>query len=157
VTSKFHDSLTAGHPRIAKTTTKICKYYWWPGIWDFVVTYIKGCATCQMNKVNTNLTKPPVYLITPVSGTLPFQTIALDFIMKLPESLGNDTILTIMDHDCFKASIFVPCKEAIDSEGVAKLYVQHVVPHYGLPKKIISDTSEKINFSYYILFLLFWG
>jgi len=41
VTSKFHNSLTAGHPRIAKTTAKICKYYWWPGIWDFVATYIK--------------------------------------------------------------------------------------------------------------------
>jgi len=32
VTSKFHDALTAGHPGIAKTTTEICKYYWWPGI-----------------------------------------------------------------------------------------------------------------------------
>jgi len=45
----------------------------------------------------------------------------------------------ITDHDCSKASIFILCKEAIDSEGVAKLYLQHVVPHYGLPKKIISD------------------
>jgi len=32
VTSKFHDALTARHPRIAKTTLEICKYYWWPGI-----------------------------------------------------------------------------------------------------------------------------
>jgi len=139
VTSKFHDALTAGHPGIAKTTTKICKYYWWPGIQDFITAYIKGCATCQMNKVNTNPMKLPIYPITAVPDALPFQTIALDFITKLPESLGNDTILTIMDHDCSKASIFIPCKEAIDSEGVAKLYVQHVVPHYGLPKKIILD------------------
>jgi len=139
VTSKFHDALMAGHPGIAKTTTEICKYYWWPGIRDFVMGYIKGCTTCQMNKVNTNPSKPLVYPITPVPDALPFQTIALDFITKLPESLGNDTILTITDHDCSKASIFIPCKEAIDSEGVAKLYVQHVIPHYGLPKKIISD------------------
>jgi len=139
VTSKFHDALMAGHPEIAKTTTEICKYYWWPGIRDFVTAYIKGCTTCQMNKVNTNPIKPPIYPITAVPDALPFQTITLNFITKLPESLGNDTILTIMDHDCSKASIFIPCKEAIDSEGVAKLYVQHMVPHYGLPKKIISD------------------
>src|SRR6267142_795795 len=126
VTSKFHDTLTAGHPGIAKTMTEICKYYWWPGIRDFVTEYIKGCATCQMNKVNTHPTKPPLYPITAVPDALPFQTIALDFITKLPESLGNDTILTITDHDCSKASIFIPCKEAIDSEGVAKLYMQHV-------------------------------
>jgi len=92
-----------------------------------------------MNKVNTNPSKPPIYPITPTPDALLFQTIALDFITKLPESLGNDTILMITDHDCSKASIFILCKEAIDSEGVAKLYLQHVVPHYGLPKKIISD------------------
>jgi len=123
VTSKFHDALSARHPGIAKTTTEICKYYWWPGIRDFVTEYIKGCATCQMNKVNTNPSKPPVYLIIPAPDALPFQTIALDFITKLPESLGNNTILMITDHDCSKASIFIPCKEAIDSEGVAKLYL----------------------------------
>jgi len=98
-----------------------------------------------MNKVNTNPTKPPVYPITTVPDTLPFQTITLNFITKLPESLGNDTILTIMDHDCSKASIFIPCKEAIDSEGVAKLYVQHMVCHYGLPKKIISDRDTQFT------------
>ena len=139
VISKFHDALMARHPGIAKTTSEICKYYWWLGIQDFIMEYIKGCATCQMNKVNTNPTKPPIYPITPAPDALPFQTITLDFITKLPESLGNDTILIITDHDCSKASIFIPCKEAIDSEGVAKLYVQHMVPHYSLPKKIISD------------------
>src|SRR6266850_11035 len=139
VTSEFHNTLMAGHPGIAKTTSEICKYYWWLGIQDFITEYIKGCTTCQMNKVNTNPLKPPIYPITPAPDALPFQTIALDFITKLPESLGNNTILTITDHDCSKASIFILCKEAIDSEGVAKLYVQHMVPHYSLPKKIISD------------------
>src|SRR6267142_958018 len=98
-----------------------------------------------MNKVNTNPTKPPVYLITAVPNALPFQTIALDFITKLPESLGNDTILTITDHDCSKASIFIPCKEAIDSEGVAKLYVQYVFPHYSIPQKIILDRDTRFT------------
>jgi len=145
VTSKFHDALMASHPGIAKTTSEICKYYWWPGIQDFVTEYIKGCAMCQMNKVNTNPSKPPVYLIKPVPDALPFQTITLDFITKLPESLGNNTILTITDHDCSKASIFIPCKEAINSEGMAKLYMQHMIPHYGLPKKIISDRDMRFT------------
>jgi hypothetical protein len=139
VVSLFHDSIAAGHPEIAKTTEQITKYYWWPGMRDFITQYVKGCATCQMNKVNTNPTKPAVYPITPAPDALPFQTIALDFIMKLPKSQGYDTILTITDHNCSKASIFIPCKEAIDSEGVAKAYAQHVIPHYGIPRKVISD------------------
>jgi len=96
--------------------------------------YIEGCATCQMNKVNTNPTKPLLYPITPAPDALSFQTIVLNFITKLPESHRNNTILTIINHDCSKASIFIPCKEAIDSEGIAKLYMQHIIPHYASAK-----------------------
>jgi hypothetical protein len=65
--------------------------------------------------------------------------VALDFIVKLPESNEYNTILMITDHDCLKAAFFILCNETIDSEGITKLYTCHVVPHYGLSKKIISD------------------
>jgi len=52
----FHSSLTAGHPRIAKTIQLIQPFYWWPRMKDFVTNYVKGCATCQMNKINTHPT-----------------------------------------------------------------------------------------------------
>jgi hypothetical protein len=48
-------------------------------------------------------------------------------------------ILTITDTNCSKASIFLPCSETINSEGVALLYTSHIVPHYGIPCKVISD------------------
>jgi len=63
----------------------------------------------------------------------------MDFITKLPQSGGFDTILMITDTDCSKASIFIPCHKTIDSEGVALLYLNHVIPHYGIPHKIILD------------------
>jgi hypothetical protein len=74
---------------------------------------------------------------------LPFQTIALDFIVKLPLSNGFDSILTITDHDCSKAAIFIPCNETISAEGVAALYLCNVFPRYGLPLKIISDRDPQ--------------
>jgi len=139
VTSLFHDQITAGHPGIAKTLQLLMPYYWWPNMKTFVTEYIRSCATCQMNKVNMHPTYPPLSPITPEENARPFETITMDFIMKLP-SLGEyNTILTITDTDCSKASIFLPCKEAIDLEGVAQLYMTHVLPHYGIPKKIISD------------------
>jgi Integrase zinc binding domain len=145
VLTLFHDSAMAGHPGISNTIAAITPYYWWPGMHDFITEYVKGCVTCQMNKVNTHPTKPPLYPITPVAEARPFQTIALDFIVKLPELNGYDTILTITDHDCSKAALFIPCNETIDSEGVAKLYASHVVPHYGLPWKIISDRDPRFT------------
>jgi hypothetical protein len=72
----------------------------------------------------------------------------MDFITKLPLSGGYNTILTITDTDCSKASIFIPCQEAIDSEGVAQLFLTHIIPHYGLPKKIISDQDPHITSKY---------
>ena len=36
----FHNSNTAGHPRILKTTALIGHEYWWPQMKQFVVKYI---------------------------------------------------------------------------------------------------------------------
>jgi hypothetical protein len=69
----------------------------------------------------------------------PFETVALDFIVKLPVSQGYDSILTITDQGCTKAAIFVPCNEDITAEETAALYIKHVFAHFGLPTKIISD------------------
>jgi len=145
VTSLFHDQLTAGHPGISKTLQLILPYYWWPNMKAFITEYIRGCTTCQMNKVNTHPSHPPLLPITPVENAHPFETIAMDFITKLLPSGGYNTILTITDTDCTKASMFLPCKEAIDSEGVMQLYLTHILPHYGLPKKIISDRDPRFT------------
>jgi len=88
VISLFHNSTTAGHPGISKTLALMKPYYWWPNMKNFVTEYIKGCATCQMTKVNTQPTRPPLFPITSEINTLPFQTISLDFIVKLPISDG---------------------------------------------------------------------
>src|SRR6266702_2657885 len=74
---------------------------------------------------------------------MPFETIALDFITKLPTSQGYDSILTIMDHDCTKAAVFIPCKESITAEGVAGVTIQHLFPRFGLPLKVISDRDPR--------------
>jgi len=145
VITLFHDHKASGHPGITKTLQLISPYYWWPNMKAFIMEYIRGCATCQMSKVNTNPGHPPLFPITPAENTLPFETIAMDFITKLPPSGGHDTILTITDTDCSKASIFIPCKEAINSEGVAQLLLIHMVPHYGVSKKIISDRDTRFT------------
>src|SRR5882672_10708911 len=54
VISLFHDTTTAGHPGITKTLALTRQYYWWPNMKNYATEYIKGCATCQMSKINTN-------------------------------------------------------------------------------------------------------
>ena len=130
---------------MTKTVWLVTQDFWWPNAKDDISAYVQGCATCQANKNFPGNPKPPLFPIKTVPNALPFETIALDFITKLPESEGHDTILTITDHDCSKASFFIPCKETIDAEGVAALYAKTVLPHYGLPRRVISDRDPRFT------------
>jgi hypothetical protein len=69
----------------------------------------------------------------------PFSHIAMDLITGLPKSQGYDAILTIVDHSCSRAAIFLPCFMTITSAGIAQLYLEHLYHWFGLPQKIISD------------------
>ena len=76
---------------------------------------------------------------------MPFQTVAMDLITNLPPSRGNDAILTIVDHGCTRAALFLPCKTTISGEGVAVLYHENVYRWFGLPNKIISDRDPRFT------------
>ena len=65
--------------------------------------------------------------------------IAIDWITKLPQSNGYDSIMMVTDHDCTKAMIFIPYKETMGMEEMVEQYTRNIVVHYGLPNKIISD------------------
>src|SRR6266702_2660852 len=65
------------------------------------------------NKINTHHQKPHLYPITTDPDAQPFEVVTMDFITKLPTSRGYDSILTITDHDCTKAALFIPCNETV--------------------------------------------
>ena len=48
-----HDVPVYGHPGINKTHQLVSRRYWWPNMQQDVKDYIRGCAECQRNKVNT--------------------------------------------------------------------------------------------------------
>ncbi len=127
VIHSFHNKPSTRHPGISNTYRLARWDTWWPNMKQNIKQYVKGCATCQANKVNTGPLKPAMILIT-LEHTLPFQTVAMDFITKLPQSRKYNTILTIMDHDCSKAAIFIPCQEAISMEEVTRLLLKYLYP-----------------------------
>ena len=108
-------------------------------MWQDIMDYVKGCADCQRNKANNQTRKVTLCPIFAKPGALPFETISMDFIIKLPLSNGYNSILTITDHDCTKAMILVPCNKSITAEGVSKLYLEHVFKCMRLPQTFIHD------------------
>jgi transposase InsO family protein len=72
----------------------------------------------------------------------------MDLITGLPPKRGQDAILTIVDHGCSRAALFLPCSTNITGPGIAQLYLDHIYPWYGLPRKIISDRDPRFTLSF---------
>jgi len=140
-----HDHVTAGHPGQDETIRKMKEIYQWPGMNAWIANYIKGCAICQQNKILMHQKKTPLYSITVPENAKPFQQIAMDLITKLPLRNGKDAILTIMDHGCSRAVVFLPCSTNITGPGIAQLYLEHMYRWFGLPQKMISDRNPRFT------------
>ncbi|QRV79674.1 Retrotransposable element Tf2 protein [Ceratobasidium sp. AG-Ba] len=74
----------------------------------------------------------------------PWEDIAYDFIVKLPESQGMDSILVVIDRFSRQAH-FIPCLESTNAEGVADLFIKEVWKLHGLPKTTVSDRGPTFN------------
>ena len=119
----WHDHPTTGHPGRDETTRWVTQYYHWPNACAWIADYIKGCAICQQMKNLTHRAKTPPYCINVPTNPQPFAQIAMDLITGLPLSKGYDVILTIVDHGCSRATLFLPCKTMISGPQIAKLYL----------------------------------
>jgi hypothetical protein len=135
----WHEGSINGHPGRDETIRRINKEYFWPGARTWITEYIKGCATCQQNKNLTHCIKTPLFRIPSSINAKLFSHIAMDLITGLPKSQGYNAILTIVDHGCSWAAIFLPCSTTITGASITQLYLEHLFHWFGLPQKIISD------------------
>jgi hypothetical protein len=59
----IHDHPIARHPEWDETLRKTQERYYWPGMKEWIMEYVKGCTICQQNKVLTHCKIMPVYQI----------------------------------------------------------------------------------------------
>ncbi len=142
---EIHDPPTGGHPGISNTWKLVSQHYEGPRLRQFVEQYVKGCAKCQENKVITHMKRAPLFPFDTHVEEGPFKYVSMDLITDLPLSRKYDAILTIVDQGCSKAAKFIPCNKTIDGQGVALLYLRHLFPLFGIPKRIISDRDPRFT------------
>jgi reverse transcriptase-like protein/integrase-like protein len=139
ILQELHSSPSAGHPGIANTWALVNWHYEGPRLHTFIEQYIQGCPYCQESKMNIPQKWAPLQWFNMHIDQGPFQYVSMDLITDLPISEGYNSILTIVDQGCSKAAKFLPCWKTIDGLEVAKLYLMHLLPMFGLPRQIISD------------------
>ena len=146
---RYHDRMMVGHPSVWKMWQALQQDYWWPTMKAFVKKYIAGCVVCQQTKTITRRNQLPLQPITSEGRPLPFATMAVDFVVKLPKSKGNNTILTVTDQGCTKAVILVPCREDMGAETIVELFKERVFPYTGVLTKLISDRDTRFTLSWF--------
>ena len=145
ILKEIHNHPTAKHPGWDEMIRKIKELYQWPKMNQWITDYIKGCATCQQNKIQTHKKKTPLFRITTTLNMRPFSQIAMELITGLPQINRKDAILTIVGHGCSRAAIFIPCSMTITGPGIAQLYLWNIYPWFGLPTQIISDRDPRFT------------
>lgn len=143
IVSRYHDSLSMGHPGQFGTLALVRRDFWWPGLPTFVKSYVHGCAICQQTKINTHPTVPPLMPIPADKNVHPFEVISMDFITDLPPSGDFDSLMVVADHDSTKGMILIPCTKTIDALGTAELILNFVYKRFGLSRRIISDRGPQ--------------
>lgn len=137
-----HNVPTAGHPGQFKTAELILRTYWWPGIHRSVGTYVRGCEACQRTKV---FPSKPVGTLSP--NLVPernWEIVSVDLISQLPHSLGYDAIVVMVDR-LSKMIRLAPANGELTSEGLARIYRDHVWKDFGFPDRIISDRGTQFT------------
>jgi hypothetical protein len=62
----------------------------------------------------------------------PWDTISVDFIVKLPESHGYDAFMNVIN-SVTKRMHFIPMHTTITAKGAACLYLREIWKHHGTP------------------------
>ena len=142
-----HNHETTGYSGFLKICQLVAAEFWWSGLASYVCKYVKECATCQWNRMNTHSTIPP---LTPIksSCTQPFQQMTCDLITDLPSSSSFDSLLVVVNHGLTKVVILCPIKKSITTEGITSLFFHKVFLHFRLFYKVISDCGLQFASSF---------
>jgi hypothetical protein len=140
-----HDIPTAGHPGEGKMNDILGKQYYFPGMRKAVEDYLRRCITCRRSKHDRH---KPYGLLQPLRvPDGPWQSLSMDFIVKLPASQAPTTqefydgIMVIVDRFT-KFAKFLPYRETFTVEDLAHVFVRDVVALHGMPRELVTDRGS---------------
>jgi len=152
---ELHDAPYSGHPGIAKTIKLVQKDFYWGSMLQDVKKYIQSCHSCQQNKSSNQ--KPGGLLQPLLIPERKWQVVTMDFIMSLPETdRGHTAILVVVDK-LTKMVHLIPTTVHVTGEETARLYMDHVWKHHGVPESIVSDRDPRFTGKFMTEFLKLLG
>ena len=134
-----HDSPLVGHQQFAKTYRAIRERFSLKGLKEDVLQHIRECDVCQRNKGEMCY---PTGLLQPLP--IPegkWESISMDFIIRLPMVQGKDCIFVIIDQ-LTKYTHFFAIFAQYTAAQVAEMFFREIFMLHGLPKTIVNGRDN---------------
>lgn len=142
----MYSSSYGGHSGVTGTYMRLKSLLFWPKMKDDVISFVKKCDICKLNKPNSG---PMPGLLQPLP--IPEQAwthISMDFVEGLPNSMGKNVILVIVDR-LTKYGYFLALSHPYIAQGTAKLFLDHIYKLHGLPVSILTDRDKIFTSSFW--------
>lgn len=140
-----HSLPANGYKGIGKTFDLIAREYYFPGLRKMVKDTVLGCHVCIQNKGSNY--SPYGKMKSPDTPKIPWKSIAMDFVVKLPLSrdpwtkIQYDSVFVVVCRLTKEAHIIL-YKEASTAEDLANIFIREIYSHHGMPDEIISDRDK---------------
>ena len=141
ILKQLHNSPTAGHLGIKKTTERVRARYYWAGCRRDVERWCGACDKCGSRKKPNKTTRAQMKMY---NVGAPMERIAIDVMGPLPLSeMGNKYVLVISDYfSKWTEAYAMPNQEA---ETVARIVVQEFVVRFGIPRQLHTDQGTNFE------------
>lgn len=77
-------------------------------------------------------------------STKPWESISLDFIVRLPKMGDMTAILVVVDHFS-KYATFILMRKFSSTEEMVRMIFKHMVKYWGVPKSIFNDKNPRFT------------
>lgn len=135
----LHDSALEGHSGITATYQRVRKLFAWPGLKRAVEDFMHECLACQQAKHEHC---HPVGKLQPLPVPLEsWHDLMMDFVERLPNSEGHDSIMVVVDR-LTKFAHFVPLRHPFTAAQVARAFWDSIIKLHGVPHFIVSDCDK---------------
>jgi len=135
-----HDGPLGGHWGRDKTSSRMRKLVFWPGMEKDVALFIKTCSTCNCNKNHPKNRAP----LTSYQAGLPNERVHLDFLGPFSTSRsGNKYILSIVDQ--FTKWIEVYALPEQTAAVTARTFFDGWISRFGVPQLVHTDQGRNFT------------
>ncbi|WMV24777.1 hypothetical protein MTR67_018162 [Solanum verrucosum] len=147
IIEEAHSSRYSIHPGSTKMYRDLREVYWWNSMMKGIAEFVAKCQNCQQVKLENQ--RPGGLAQNIELPEWKCEMIDMDFIRGLPRSRRQHDSIWVNVDIMTKSAHFLPVKTTHSAEDYARLYLQELVRHHGVPVFIISDRDRWVSRAHY--------